>query len=256
MSVLEAAKSVNAAESGRFARHLGVALGRAAGAEAAEAFRYFWDETPAVESSFGFREFPNLTPPRVAPLFLEGDAPERAMSWVVPLRDGQMAVAPDVGLDEMGALFWEEPDGIAPEQMPQDAATVLAVAVFGQRKSGAAPLAPAFWWRIPVGDDGRARPLAGESVAVMVEETRHAAALKAPDLLIRGNRDALYVSLFALSCANAPYDGDEGDLMGWSLHVADLISSLDRAGGGTLGIGHAMAACSHLFAPQADGRAR
>lgn len=75
MSVLEAAKMVNATEPGRFARHLGVALGRAAGAEAAEAFRYFWDETPAVESSFGFREFPSLTPPSRGSAVLGGRRP-------------------------------------------------------------------------------------------------------------------------------------------------------------------------------------
>lgn len=55
------------------------------------------------------------------------------------------------------------------------------------------------------------------------------------DLLIKSNRDALYIALFALSCINAPTQHSE------------LMDELDRAGSRDLGIGHGMAACSHLF---------
>ena len=260
-SLLARACEANARRKDVFSRHLGAVLAGAAAMDVSEAFSYFWDETPSVESAFGVREFPNISPSKVAPLFFEGRAPERPLTWAEPLEDGRLHVGEPRGLLRLGALAWEEEDAM--DTLPEGAVRVLAVAVFAERtglvraarpfgrslgREGRVVAPPGFWWRVPVGADGRARTLGGGSLAVLAADRVAKAAAAHPETLVKGNRDALYLALFALSCANARYEGDEEDLHGASLYVEDLLARLDRAGARTLGVGHALAACSHLFA--------
>lgn len=245
MSLLEEVSAQTARRQGPFADFLGDRFGRAESIESSELFRYFWDDTPPREEAFGFKEFPNITPPssRSRPLFVEGEAPQRAIAWSWPLLDGSLEFKQDIGFETFGALMWREEREVDSRYWPAGAISVVGVCPTGQHRAGGPSFNPLFWWAIPVGADGRARPMgSGNSVALMVDSSRRTTGASM-DLLIKSNRDALYIALFALSCVNAPTQHSK------------LLDKLDRVGSRDLGIGHGMAACRHLFIePDADAK--